>query len=82
MHRIIVIEYTYMSEQECQWLKRKVYENTHPGDRDSKEVERACRWMLDRLLKGLVALRRFSCSRQDLSSDCSVNSVTPVNKYG
>lgn len=43
MHRIIVIEYTYMSEQECQWLKRKVYENTHPGDRDSKEVERACR---------------------------------------
>lgn len=35
-----------------------------------------------RLVKGWMALRRFSRSRQDLSSDGSVNSVTPVNKYG
>ena len=40
------------------------------------------RTVRERLVKGWMALRRFSRSRQDLSTDGSVNSVTPVNKYG
>lgn len=68
-------------KREERHLSRSWIERERGRDGGSKEMERD-RTVRERLVKGWMALRRFSRSRQDLSTDGSVNSVTPVNKYG